>query len=90
MPRVAICARRLEVLEQAAAEIRAATSGEVIAIQADVREQEEVSRLVIPMMRAAGGGRIVNLSAVAGKQPPANSLPTSVSRAAGIALTKEI
>jgi 3-oxoacyl-[acyl-carrier protein] reductase len=48
------------------------------------------SRLVIPMMREAGGGRIVNVTAVAGKQPGPNSLPTSVSRAAGIALTKEM
>lgn len=46
------------------------------------------SREAIPHMRAAGGGRIVNLTAVSGKQPGAGSLPTSVSRAAGIALTK--
>ncbi len=46
------------------------------------------SRAAIPHMRTAGGGRIVNLTAVGGKHPGASSLPTSVSRAAGIALTK--
>ena len=39
-------------------------------------------------MRRQGGGRIVNVTAVAGKAPPGSSVPTSVSRAAGIALTK--
>jgi NAD(P)-dependent dehydrogenase (short-subunit alcohol dehydrogenase family) len=139
--RVAIYARRPEVLEEAAAGIRSATGGEVVAIAADVREPEEVqriinetraklgpvtllvnnagtsaagsiervtdeewqndldlklmaairtSRLVVPMMREAGGGRIVNVTAIQGKQPGASSLPTSVSRAAGIALTKAL
>ena len=46
------------------------------------------SRLAIPHMRTQGGGRIVNVTAVAGKAPPGSSVPTSVSRAAGIALTK--
>lgn len=46
------------------------------------------SREAIPHMRAAGGGRIINVTAVAGKQPGAGTVPTSVSRAAGIALTK--
>ena len=46
------------------------------------------SRAVIPHMRAAGGGRIINITAIGGKAPGASSLPTSVSRAAGIALTK--
>ena len=48
------------------------------------------SRLVIPGMRAAGGGRIVNVTNIGAKQPGANSLPTSVSRAAGLALTKAL
>ena len=47
-------------------------------------------RLVTPGMRAAGGGRIVNITNIGAKQPGANSLPTSVSRAAGIALTKAL
>ncbi|MEX2080759.1 MAG: SDR family NAD(P)-dependent oxidoreductase [Dehalococcoidia bacterium] len=46
------------------------------------------SRAALPHMRAAGAGRIVNITAVSGKHPGASSLPTSVSRAAGIALTK--
>jgi 3-oxoacyl-[acyl-carrier protein] reductase len=137
--RVAICARRADVLEQAASEIRAASGGEVLAVPADVRKAADIerciatvtaklgpitllvnnagtsaaasfeliddeawgadldlkllaavrtSRLVIPGMRAAGGGRIINITNIGAKQPGANSLPTSVSRAAGIALTK--
>lgn len=46
------------------------------------------SRAVVPHMRKSGGGAILNLTAIAGKTPPASSLPTSVSRAAGLALTK--
>jgi NAD(P)-dependent dehydrogenase (short-subunit alcohol dehydrogenase family) len=45
-------------------------------------------RLVIPFMRAQGGGAIVNITQITGKQPGAASYPSSVSRAAGIALTK--
>lgn len=139
--RVAICARRADVLEDAAAAIRAATGGEVIAVPADVSRADEVercvraaeerlgtitllvnnagtsaarsmeavdddawyadldlklmaavrtSRLLVPGMRAAGGGRIVNVTNIGAKQPGANSLPTSVSRAAGLALTKAL
>lgn len=47
-----------------------------------------LARLVIPDMEVRGGGRIVNVTAVAGKHPQSGSSPTSVSRAAGIALTK--
>lgn len=47
-------------------------------------------RRVIPLMKKQGGGRIVNISTVAGKQPGAASMPTSVSRAAGLALTKAL
>jgi NAD(P)-dependent dehydrogenase (short-subunit alcohol dehydrogenase family) len=47
-------------------------------------------RAALPHLRARGGGRIVNVVAVAGKTPGANSLPTSVSRAAGLALTKAV
>jgi NAD(P)-dependent dehydrogenase (short-subunit alcohol dehydrogenase family) len=46
------------------------------------------SRAVIPHMRERGGGRIINITAVGGKTPGASSLPTTVSRAAGMALTK--
>jgi len=46
------------------------------------------SRYALPYMRDAGGGSIVNVTAQAAKTPPASSLPTTVSRAAGLALTK--
>jgi 3-oxoacyl-[acyl-carrier protein] reductase len=45
------------------------------------------SREAIVYMKK-NGGSIVNITAVIGKAPPASSLPTSVTRAAGIALTK--
>ncbi|MCA0757442.1 SDR family oxidoreductase [Paenibacillus sp. N4] len=48
----------------------------------------QFSRAVLPHMRKAGGGAIVNVTAIGGKAPSASSLPTSVSRAAGLALTK--
>ena len=137
--RVVIVARRPDVLEGAAAEIKAATNGEVTPISADVSQVDQIermfekvidahgrvdilvnnagtsaggffgdatdeawqadldlklfgaircSRLAIPHMKAAGGGRIINVTNLGGKAPSANSVPTSVSRAAGIALTK--
>lgn len=136
---VVICARRPDVLEQAADEISRATGGQVTAIPADVRKPEDVrtlfdktlelhgrldilvnnagtaaggsfgdatdeywqndldiklfgaircSRLAILHMQASGGGRIINITTVGGKAPEGGSVPTSVSRAAGIALTK--
>jgi 3-oxoacyl-[acyl-carrier protein] reductase len=48
----------------------------------------QFSRAAIPHMRAAGGGAIVNVTAIGGKTPSASSMPSSVSRAAGLALTK--
>ncbi|MCK6451308.1 MAG: SDR family NAD(P)-dependent oxidoreductase [Alphaproteobacteria bacterium] len=47
-------------------------------------------RAAVPEMRRGGGGRIVNVTNLAGKTPGASSMPTSVSRAAGIALTKAL
>jgi 3-oxoacyl-[acyl-carrier protein] reductase len=47
-------------------------------------------RLALPGMRARRFGRIINVLAVAAKAPRASSTPTSVSRAAGMALTKAI
>jgi NAD(P)-dependent dehydrogenase (short-subunit alcohol dehydrogenase family) len=139
--KVVICARRPDVLESAADEIRAATGGEVMAVPADVSVPaqleslfeeiiaahghidilvnnagtsaggyfEEVtdadwqadldlklhaairsSRMAIPHMRAQGGGRIINVTNLGGKAPGPRSVPTSVSRAAGIALTKAL
>ena len=137
--RVAIAARRPDVLEQAAREIRQA-GGVVLPVVADVTKPEDVERLIavtvaelgrldilvnnagtgraadfeavddetwhadldlklhgaIRAVRAAlphlkrRGGRIINITTPAGKHPGAKSLPTSVSRAAGIALTKAL
>ena len=47
-------------------------------------------RAAIPHLQASGAGRIVNITHVGAKQPRARSVPTSVSRAAGIALTKAL
>ncbi len=136
---VVICARRQDVLDEAAAEIRADAKGEVLAVSCDVSSKDAIDGLVkqiadrfgrldivvnnagtsaaapfenvpdekwgvdldlklmaavrtsqaaIPLMRQNGGGRIINIAHVGGKAPTASSLPTSVSRAAGIALTK--
>lgn len=136
---VVICARRQDVLDAAAEEIRAEATGEVVAIACDVSQKANIDALVqqiadrfgrldivvnnagtsaaapfdavpdekwgadldlklmaaiwtsqaaLPLMRKSGGGRIINVAHVGGKAPTASSLPTSVSRAAGIALTK--
>jgi 3-oxoacyl-[acyl-carrier protein] reductase len=47
-----------------------------------------LARLVLPQMSERRWGRIVNVLAVVAKAPRAGSAPTSVSRAAGMALTK--
>jgi len=49
-----------------------------------------MTRLVIPHMKQRGGGRIVNITTVGGKTPAARSLPTTVTRAAGLNLTKSL
>jgi 3-oxoacyl-[acyl-carrier protein] reductase len=137
--RVAIAARRRDVLEDAARLIRDA-GGTVLPVDADVTNPTDVERLIqttvtelgrldilvnnagtgrasafeavddatwhadldvklyaaIRTTRAAlahlkvRGGRIINVTTPAGKHPGASSLPTSVSRAAGIALTKAL
>ena len=139
--KVAVCARREDVLQQAADEIRNQTGNDVLAVSADVTQLETVenfinqtvqhfgridilvnnagrsaggdfetmtdqewyddldlklmgavrcARLAIPHLKAAGGGRIINITHPGGKQPSAGSCPTSVSRAAGIAMTKAL
>jgi 3-oxoacyl-[acyl-carrier protein] reductase len=139
--RVTVCARRKDVLERTAEELRKATGGELLAIAADVSRVADcenvvattvrqfggvdillnnagtsaaapfekvgdeawqadfelkvmgairMSRLVIPHMKQRGGGRIINVTTVGGKAPRAQGLPTSVSRAAGINLTKSL
>ena len=139
--KVVICARRADVLERAAHEIKDATGREVMPFPADVTEPEQLknlfeaiiathgridilvnnagtaaggffgdvsdeawqtdldlklfaaircSRIAIPYMKAQGGGRIINVTNLGGKAPGPRSVPTSVSRAAGIALTKAL
>jgi NAD(P)-dependent dehydrogenase (short-subunit alcohol dehydrogenase family) len=41
-------------------------------------------------MKKQGGGRIINITTSGGKQPGAGSMPTTLSRAAGLALTKAL
>ena len=48
------------------------------------------SRLAVPHLRKAGGGTIINILNIGAKQPAAASVPTSVSRAAGMALMKAL
>ena len=139
--RVAICARRPDVLDAAAEEIRKISLGEVLAVPTDVSSPKQITNLiqrvnekwggvdilvnnagtasgkafenisdedwtadldlklfgwariiraVLPHMKKQHWGRIINLTALAGKTPGANSAPSSVSRAAGIALTKSL
>ena len=45
------------------------------------------ARAALPYLRR-GGGSIVNLTSTGGREPSQASVPTSVTRAAGIALTK--
>ena len=138
--RVAIAARRPEVLEATAAEVRK-LGARVLPVIADVTNADDVERLVratvsefggldilvnnagtgraghfesvddaawdadldvklraairttrtaLPHLKQRGGGRIVNVTTPGGKHPGGKSLPTSVSRAAGIALTKAL
>ena len=139
--RAVIVARRPDVLEAAAQDIRQASGGVVLPIQGDVTEPATVNRVmemtlnnfgrvdilvnnagtsmaksfeavsdadweadfnlkvwgavrliraVIPEMRQVGGGRIINVTNLAARTPGASSMPTSISRAAGIAITKAL
>ena len=47
-------------------------------------------RLAVPHMRERGGGAIINASIGGGKAPKAKQLPTSLTRAAGLNLTKSL
>lgn len=47
-------------------------------------------RLVLPHMRRRGGGRIINVTNIGAKQPGAKTMPTTVTRAAGLAMTKAL
>jgi NAD(P)-dependent dehydrogenase (short-subunit alcohol dehydrogenase family) len=57
-------------------------------IEIKVMAQVRTTRAAIPHMKKQGGGRIINLNMVGAKQPGAAMFPTTVSRAAGLALTK--
>lgn len=48
------------------------------------------TRFAVPYMKKQGGGRIINITTIGAKQPGAESMPTTVSRAAGLALTKAL
>ena len=50
----------------------------------------KVARAALPGMKARKWGRIVNVLNIGAKAPGADSTPTSVSRAAGLALTKAL
>ena len=47
-------------------------------------------RLALPYLRASGRASIVNVLNIGSKAPGPNSLPTSASRAAGLAITKSL
>jgi 3-oxoacyl-[acyl-carrier protein] reductase len=47
-------------------------------------------RLVVPQMKEQRWGRIINVLNIGAKAPRPNSMPTSVSRAAGLAMTKAL
>lgn len=49
-----------------------------------------LSRLAVPELKNRGGGSIVNAAIGGGKAPGANQLPTSLTRAAGLNLTKSL
>jgi NAD(P)-dependent dehydrogenase (short-subunit alcohol dehydrogenase family) len=137
--RVVLVARRADVLDQAAQDIKVATEGVALPVVGDVIDKDAASRVVqtaidnfgrvdilvnnagasmaknfedvsdedwefdfdlkvwgairfireaVPEMRKVGGGRIINVTNLGGRTPGANSMPTSISRAAGIAITK--
>jgi NAD(P)-dependent dehydrogenase (short-subunit alcohol dehydrogenase family) len=49
-----------------------------------------LTRLALPHLRAAGKGAIVNVLNTGARAPGAGSLPTTASRAAGLAITKSL
>jgi 3-oxoacyl-[acyl-carrier protein] reductase len=61
-----------------------------VAADVDLKVQAAIrfSQLALPHMRRKRWGRIINVVSIFGKTPQAGSAPTTLSRAAGIALTK--
>lgn len=139
--KLAICARRADVLEASAENVRKQTGAEIMTMAADATNPDDMPRFIeatvkrygridslvnnagatgqspfdavddkawqqdidikvfahirtvraaIPHMKKQGGGRIINLNMVGAKQPFAGTFPTTISRAAGLALTKAL
>lgn len=55
-----------------------------------VMASARLCRLAIPHLKTRGGGAIINAAIGGGKAAPAQALPTSVMRAAGLNLTKSL
>jgi len=138
--KVALCARRSEILNAFADELRK-SGGEVLPVVADAAKPGDAERFIeetvrhfgridivvnnaggtgqdpfvkvddaawrkdldiklfahirtaraaIPYMKKQGGGRIISLNMIGAKQPSANTFPTTITRAAGLALTKAL
>ena len=47
-------------------------------------------KYILPIMKKNRTGRIINITTIQGKQPGKSSIPTSITRAAGIAFTKAL
>ena len=47
-------------------------------------------KYTLPIMKKNRNGRIINITTIQGKQPSKSSMPTSITRAAGIAFTKAL
>jgi len=77
---------------RSAAGTLAATSDEDWMADLDLKLMAAVrlTRLALPLLEASSSASVINVLATAGKAPPAGSSPTSVSRAAGLALTKTL
>jgi NAD(P)-dependent dehydrogenase (short-subunit alcohol dehydrogenase family) len=58
--------------------------------QLKVWGQIHTCRAVLPRMREQRSGRVINISTPGGRTPGASSLPTTLSRAANLALTKAL
>jgi NAD(P)-dependent dehydrogenase (short-subunit alcohol dehydrogenase family) len=77
--------------QSSAGRIEAVPDAEWIAdLELKVMAAVRLVRLTVPHLRAAGGGSVVNVLNIGSKAPGAGSLPTSASRAAGLALTKSL
>jgi 3-oxoacyl-[acyl-carrier protein] reductase len=85
--RVAICARRLDVLEAAAEEIRSATGSQVLALACDMAVAEEIERFVAGAAEAFGRLDIVENNAGG---PPAGSFESHDEAAWQAALSQNL